>query len=149
MQIILMENVLDLGELGEVVKVKPGYARNYLIPQGKAKRVTPENLAVFEARRVELEKVQAEKLAGAREIAAKLEGVTVQVTRKAGIDGRLFGSVSNSDIAEALLAQGLEVEKSTIRLPEGPLKAIGDFRIDVVLHVDVRAAITVTVLGEQ
>lgn len=149
MQVILMENVLDLGELGEVVQVKPGYARNFLIPRGKAKRVTPENLAVFEARRLELEKVQAEKLAGARELAAKLEGVTVQVARKAGLDGRLFGSVSNFDIAEALLAQGLEVEKSAIRLPEGPLKAIGDFTIEIALHVDVVTSITVSVLGEE
>ncbi len=149
MQVILMENVLDLGELGEVVQVKPGYARNFLIPRGKAKRVTPENLAVFEARRLELEKVQAEKLAGARELAAKLEGVTVQVTRKAGLDGRLFGSVSNFDIAEALLAQGLEVEKSAIRLPEGPLKAIGDFTIEIALHADVVTSITVSVLGES
>lgn len=149
MQVILMENVVNLGDLGEVVKVKPGYARNYLIPQGKAKRVTAENLAAFEARRAELEKAQAERLAGARELAAKLEGVTIQFTRKAGADGRLFGSVTNFDIAEALAAQGLEVEKGTIRLPDGPLKSIGDFSIEIALHADAVATIAVAVLGEQ
>lgn len=149
MQVILMENVVNLGDLGEVVKVKPGYARNYLIPQGKAKRVTPENLAAFEARRAELEKAQAERLAGARELAAKLEGVAIQFTRKAGADGRLFGSVTNFDIAEALAAQGLEVEKGTIRLPDGPLKSIGDFSVEIALHADAVATIAVAVLGEQ
>jgi large subunit ribosomal protein L9 len=148
MQVILMEKIINLGNLGDVVKVRDGYARNYLIPQGKARRVTPENLAAFEARRAELERAQAEKLAAAKEQAAKLEGLMVQITRKAGVDGRLFGSVSNFDIAEALKALGYEVERSAIRMPQGPLKQIGDTHIEVALHSDVVATITVSVLGE-
>lgn len=149
MQVILMERVLNLGNLGDVVKVRPGYARNFLIPQGKAKRVTPENMADFDKRRAELEAAQAQKLDGARELAAKLEGMVVTVTRKAGIDGRLFGSVTNIDITDALAAQGVTVERSTVRLPEGPLKQIGDNPVQVALHSDVVATITVTVVGEQ
>ncbi|MGB0129706.1 MAG: 50S ribosomal protein L9 [Rhodocyclaceae bacterium] len=149
MQVILMERVLNLGDLGDVVNVKPGYARNFLIPQGKAKRVTPENLADFEKRRAGLEAAQAEKLTGARELAAKLEGMVVTVTRKAGIDGRLFGSVTNIDITDALALQGVTVERSSVRLPEGPLKQIGDNPVQVALHSDVVATITVTVIGEQ
>ena len=149
MQVILMEKVVNLGSLGDVVKVRDGYARNFLIPQGKAKRVTPENLAEFEKRRVELESQQVEKLAAAQEKAAKLEGLMVQITRKAGVDGRLFGSVTNFDIVEALLAQGFEVERADIRLPEGPLKLIGDANVQIVLHSDVVAGITVSVLGEH
>ncbi len=148
MQVILMEKIINLGNLGDVVKVRDGYARNYLIPQGKAKRVTPENLAAFETKRAELERAQAEKLAAAKEQAAKLEGLMVQITRKAGVDGRLFGSVSNFDIAEALKALGYEVERSAIRMPQGPLKQIGDTHIEVALHSDVVATITVSVLGE-
>lgn len=148
MQVILMEKIINLGNLGDVVKVRDGYARNYLIPQGKAKRVTPENLAAFETKRAELERTQAEKLAAAKEQAAKLEGLLVQITRKAGVDGRLFGSVSNFDIAEALKALGYEVERSAIRMPQGPLKQIGDTHIEVALHSDVVATITVSVLGE-
>ena len=150
MQVILMEKVINLGNLGDIVKVKPGYARNYLIPQGKAKRVTPENMAAFEARRAELEKAQAQKLTEAQEIAAKLEGLTVQLTRKAGVDGRLFGSVTNFDITEMLHAQGyVAVDKAMVRMPQGPLKAVGDFHVEVALHSDVVATITVSVLGEQ
>lgn len=149
MQVILMEKVVNLGSLGDVVKVRDGYARNFLIPQGKAKRVTPENLAEFEKRRAELESQQAEKLSAAQEKAAKLEGMMVQITRKAGVDGRLFGSVTNFDIVEALQAQGIEVERADIRLPEGPLKLIGDAQVQVVLHTDVVAGITVSVLGEH
>jgi large subunit ribosomal protein L9 len=149
MQVILMEKVVNLGNLGDVVKVRDGYARNFLIPQGKAKRVTPENLAEFEKRRAELERQQAEKLAGAQEKAAKLEGLMVQITRKAGVDGRLFGSVTNFDIAEALKVQGFEVEKADIRMPQGPLKMIGDAQVQIALHSDVVAAITVSVLGEH
>jgi large subunit ribosomal protein L9 len=149
MQVILMERVLNLGNLGDVVKVRPGYARNFLIPQGKAKRVTPENMADFDKRRAELEAAQVQKLDGARELAAKLEGMVVTVTRKAGIDGRLFGSVTNIDITDALAAQGVTVERSTVRLPEGPLKQIGDNPVQVALHSDVVATITVTVVGEQ
>jgi large subunit ribosomal protein L9 len=149
MQVILMEKVANLGNLGDVVKVRDGFARNYLIPQGKAKRVTPENLAEFEKRRAELERQQAEKLAGAQEKAARLEGLMVQIARKAGVDGRLFGSVTNFDIAEALKAQGFEVAKSEIRMPGGPLKTIGDTQVQIVLHSDVVVNITVSVLGEH
>ncbi|MBA3902485.1 MAG: 50S ribosomal protein L9 [Rhodocyclaceae bacterium] len=149
MQVILMEKVVNLGGLGDVVKVRDGYARNFLIPQGKAKRVTPENLAEFEAKRTDLERQQAEKLAEAQDRAARLEGMMVQITRKAGVDGRLFGSVTNFDIAEALQAQGLEVEKAGIRMPQGPLKQIGDVQLQIALHSDVVATITVSVLGEH
>mgnify|MGYP000946340251 FL=1 len=149
MQVILMEKVVNLGVLGDVVKVKDGYARNFLIPQGMAKRVTPENLAAFEARRAELEKAQADKLAAAQDKATKLEGLLLQITRKSGVDGRLFGSVTNADIAEALKAQGFEVEKSAIRMPNGLLKQVGDTKLDVALHTDVIANITVSVLGEH
>ncbi|MGA8052392.1 MAG: 50S ribosomal protein L9 [Burkholderiales bacterium] len=149
MQVILMERVVNLGNLGEVVKVKDGYARNFLIPQGKARRATPANLAEFEKRRAELEKAQADALGAAQARAAAIEGLTVQITRKAGVDGRLFGSVTNFDIAEALHGLGHEVERSTLRMPQGPLKAIGDHPLDVALHSDVVAHITVSVLGEQ
>jgi large subunit ribosomal protein L9 len=149
MQIILMDKVVNLGGLGDVVKVKDGYARNYLIPQGKAKRVTPTNLAEFETRRADLEKQQAEKLAQAQEKAAKVEGLMLQIARKAGVDGRLFGSVTNADIADALKAHGLDLEKSAIRMPMGPLKQIGDTHLEVALYSDVIATITVSVLGEH
>jgi len=149
MQVILMEKVVNLGNLGDVVKVKPGYARNYLIPHGKAKRVTPDNMAEFEKRRAELEQAQADRLAAAQALAARLEGMTVQVTRKAGVDGRLFGSVTNFDIAEALEAQGVQVDKAAVRLPLGPLKQVGEAQVQVALHTDVLANITVTVQGEQ
>lgn len=149
MQIILLEKVVNLGALGDIVKVRDGYARNYLIPQGKAKRATEVNKAEFEARRAELEATQAGKLAEAQALAAKLEGLMVQITRKAGMDGRLFGSVSNADIAEALGSLGFAIERSAVRLPAGPLKQVGDVQIDVALHADVLAPITVSVLGEQ
>ena len=149
MQIILLEKVVNLGVLGDIVKVKDGYARNFLIPQGKAKRATEANKAEFEARRAELERVQAEKLAAAQAVAGKLEGMMVQVVRKAGMDGRLFGSVGNADIADALKAQGFDIDRSAIRLPDGPLKQVGDVQIDVALHSDVIAPITVSVLGDQ
>ncbi|AVR87452.1 50S ribosomal protein L9 [Thauera aromatica] len=149
MQIILLEKVVNLGGLGDVVKVKDGYARNFLIPQGKAKRATQANLAEFEARRAELERVQAEKLAAAQELAGKLEGISVQVARKAGMDGRLFGSVSNADVAEALAAQGFGIDRSAIRMPDGPLKQVGEVQLEVALHADVLANVTVAVVGEQ
>jgi large subunit ribosomal protein L9 len=149
MQVILLEKVVNLGALGDVVKVKAGFARNYLIPQGKAKRATPENLAEFESRRGELERAQADALAAAQARGAKVDGATVQVTRKAGVDGRLFGSVTTYDIAEALQALGHEVERAAIRLPQGPLKAVGDYPLAVALHGDVVVQITVSVLGEQ
>jgi large subunit ribosomal protein L9 len=148
MQVILMEKVANLGELGEVVKVKDGFARNFLIPQGKAKRATDANLKAFEARRVELEKAQADALARAQERGAKLDGLTVQVTQKAGVDGRLFGSVTNYDIVEALKAQGHEVERSQVRMPAGPIKQVGDTQLQIALHTDVVVTITVSVLGE-
>jgi large subunit ribosomal protein L9 len=149
MQVILMEKVGNLGNLGDVVKVKDGYARNFLIPHGKAKRATEENLKAFEARRTELEKAQGETLAKAQERGAKLEGLTVQITQKAGVDGRLFGSVTNYDIVEALQKQGHDVERSQIRMPQGPLKQVGDFPIQIALHTDVTSTVTISVLGEQ
>jgi large subunit ribosomal protein L9 len=149
MEVILMEKIANLGELGQVVKVKDGYARNFLIPQGKAKRATAENKKAFEARRAELEKAQAAQLAKAQERAAKLEGLTLQITQKAGPDGRLFGSVTNYDIVESLKKQGHDVDRSNIRMPQGPLKQVGDFPIQVALHTDVTVTITVSVLGEQ
>ncbi|MDD5247711.1 MAG: 50S ribosomal protein L9 [Rhodocyclaceae bacterium] len=149
MQIILMDKVVNLGGLGDVVKVKDGYARNYLIPQGKAKRATAENRKVFEEKRAELEKLHAEKLAAAQEKAAKLEGQKVEIARKAGVDGRLFGSVSNIDIAEALKAKGFEVDKVEIRMPEGPFKVIGENQVEIGVHADVMATITVAVIAEQ
>lgn len=149
MQIILMEKLPNLGQLGDIVKVKDGFARNYLIPQGKAKRATQANLAEFEKRRAELEKAQAQALQQAQERAAKLDGLMVQIAQKAGVDGKLFGSVTNIDIAEALKAQGFEVPRAAIRMPLGPIKQIGDQVLSVALHTDVVVSITVSVLGEQ
>ena len=149
MEVILLEKIANLGELGQVVKVKDGYARNFLIPQGKARRATAENRKAFEARRAELEQAQAAALAKAQERAGKLDGLTLQVTQKAGPDGRLFGSVTNYDIVEALKKQGQEVERSQIRMPQGPLKQVGDFPIQIALHTDATVTITVSVLGEQ
>ncbi|OFZ96315.1 MAG: 50S ribosomal protein L9 [Betaproteobacteria bacterium RIFCSPLOWO2_02_67_12] len=149
MQVILMEKLVNLGELGDVVKVKDGFARNYLIPQGKAKRATEANLKAFEARRTELERAQAQTLAQARERGAKLDGLTIQITQKAGVDGRLFGSVTNIDIVDTLLGQGHEVERAMVRMPDGPLKQVGDHPIQIALHGDVVVTITVSVLGES
>ena len=148
MQVILLEKVQNVGDLGQVVKVKPGFARNFLIPQGKAKRATPENLKLLEERRAELEKAAADKLALAQHLASKLEGITIQITQKAGVDGRLFGSVTNVDIVEALAGQGHEIEKAMIRMPSGPLKQVGEYPIVVALHADVTAQVTVSVLGD-
>jgi large subunit ribosomal protein L9 len=148
MQVILLEKVINLGNLGDVVKVKDGYGRNFLIPQGKAKRATEANKAEFEARRVELEKQQAELLAAAQARGDKLAGFVLQVSQKAGVDGRLFGSVTNTDIAEALTATGHQVVKAEIRLPNGPLKAIGEHAVSVALHHDVVVDITVSVSPE-
>ncbi len=148
MQIILLEKISNVGNLGDVVKVKAGFARNYLIPQGKAKRATPDNLKVIEAQRAELEAAAAAKLTAAQELATKLEGLQVQVTQKSGVDGRLFGSVTNVDIVEALKGHGIEIEKSSVRLPTGPLKTVGDHPISVALHTDVVSHINVTVIGE-
>ncbi|MDP1862892.1 MAG: 50S ribosomal protein L9 [Thiobacillus sp.] len=149
MQIILMDTVVNLGKLGDVVKVKDGYARNFLIPTRRARRATQANMDAFAVQKAELERVAAEKLAEAQARAAKLEGCSVTVSQKAGVDGRLFGSISTSDIADALVAQGLEVVKNEVRMPEGPLKAIGEFPVVLGLHHDVVANITVVVVGEQ
>jgi large subunit ribosomal protein L9 len=148
MQVILMEKLANLGNLGDVVKVKDGYARNYLIPQGKAKRATEENLKSFEARRAELEKKQAADLALAQERGTKLEGQTLKIAQKAGVDGRLFGSVTNYDIVAALKAIGHEVERAQVRMPTGPLKQVGEYPIQIALHTDVVVTITVSVIGE-
>jgi len=148
MQIILLEKLPNVGDLGDVVKVKNGFARNFLIPQGKAKRATPENLKLIEARRAELEAAAGAKLAAAQSVAEKLEGTAIRVTQKAGVDGRLFGSVTNVDIVDALKAQGIEIEKAMIRMPEGPLKHVGEFALTVAPHTDLVAHITVTVIGE-
>ena len=149
MQIILMEKVVNLGSLGDLVKVKDGYARNFLIPQGKAKRATPAAKQEFEARRVDLEKLADEKLVAAQAFAAKLEGALVTVARKAGVDGRLFGSVTNYDVADGLKVLGFDIEKASIRMPMGPLKAVGESTLEVALHTDVLATIKVVVVGEQ
>ena len=148
MQIILMEKVVNLGGLGDLVNVKPGYARNFLIPTGKAKRATLAAKAEFEVKRVELEKAAAEKLAAAQAFAEKLNGVVVKIARKAGVDGRLFGSVVNFDVADALKALGFDVEKSSVRMPLGPLKTVGDNSLEVAVHTDVLATITVSVVAE-
>ena len=149
MQVILMEKLANLGDLGEVVKVKDGYARNYLIPHGKAKRATEANIKAFEARRVELEKAQADALGRAQERGAKLDGQTLKITQKAGVDGRLFGSVTNYDIVDALKSTGHEVERSQVRMPDGPLKQVGDYKLQIALHPDVIVAVNVAVLGES
>ena len=148
MQIILLEKVANLGSLGDVVKVKDGYARNFLIPTGQARRATEKAVAEFEARRAELEKAQAEKLAAAQALGDKLNGKTVSISQKAGVDGRLFGSVTNFDIAEGLKAAGFDVAKQQVRLPNGPLKTTGEHAVSVALHTDVVVDVTVAVVGE-
>jgi large subunit ribosomal protein L9 len=148
MQVILLDKVVNLGNLGEIVKVKDGYARNFLIPQGRARRATEANKAEFEAKRVELEKAASAKLAEMQAQGEKLAGTTVKLTQKAGVDGRLFGSVTNFDIAEELNKQGYKVAKSQVRMPNGPIKTVGDSTVSVALHTDVVVEINVTVLGE-
>jgi len=149
MQVILLEKVVNLGNLGDIVKVKDGYARNFLIPNKQARRATKEALAEFEVRRAELEKIAAEKLAIAQAQGEKLAGSTVQINQKAGVDGRLFGSVTNADIADALVKQGFAVEKAQVRLPEGPLKLVGDHAVQISLHTDVLVDVNVAVIGEH
>ena len=149
MQIILLEKVANLGNLGEVVKVKDGYARNFLIPTGAARRATQAAVAEFEARRAELEKVQAEKLAAANASGEKLAGKVITIGQKAGVDGRLFGSITNADVAEALGKQSFQVVKSQVRMPHGPLKAVGEFPVNVALHTDVVVEITVKVIADN
>ncbi|MFC3339602.1 50S ribosomal protein L9 [Paracandidimonas soli] len=149
MQVILLEKVSNLGNLGEVVRVRDGYARNFLIPQKIARRATDAALKEFEARRAELEKAQAEKLAAAQSVGEKLAGQTVTILQKAGVDGRLFGSVTTQDIAAALATQGFEgIAKSQVRLSDGAIKAVGEFPAQVVLHADVVSDITIVVQGE-
>ena len=148
MQVILLEKVINLGGLGDVVKVKDGYARNFLIPHGKARRATDTAIKEFEARRAELEKVQADRLSAAQAVGEKLTGKSVSINAKAGVDGRLFGSVTNFDIAEALTKQGFEVVKGQVRMPQGPLKTVGEHKVDVALHSDVVVEVAVTVVGE-
>ncbi|MFN3296932.1 50S ribosomal protein L9 [Caldimonas sp.] len=148
MQIILLEKVANLGNLGDVVKVKDGYARNFLIPTGAARRATDAAIKEFEAKRAELERAAAEKLAAAQALGEKINGKTVPVTQKAGVDGRLFGSVTNIDIAEALGKMGFEVHKSQIRLPNGPIKTVGEHPVTVGLHTDVVVDVVVSVVGE-
>jgi large subunit ribosomal protein L9 len=148
MQIILLDKVANLGNLGDIVKVKDGFARNFLIPTKRARRATEAAIKEFEARRAELEKVAADKLAAATAVGEKLAGQTVTISQKAGVDGRLFGSVTNGDIAEALVKAGFQVVKSQVRLPNGPLKAVGEFPVNVAAHTDVVVEITVKVVGE-
>ena len=148
MQVILLDKVVNLGNLGEIVKVKDGYARHILIPSGRARRATESAKAEYEARRAELEKQAAEKLSAAQALGEKLNGQTIKLTQKAGVDGRLFGSVTNHDIADELKKQGFDVHKSQVRLPNGPIKTVGDNTVEVSLHTDVDAEITVSVYGE-
>ena len=148
MQVILLDKVLNLGNLGEIVKVKDGYARNFLIPQGRARRATEANKAEFEAKRVELEKAAGAKLGESQALGEKLAGTTVKLTQKAGVDGRLFGSVTNFDIAEELTKMGFPVAKAQVRMPNGPIKVVGDSTVSVALHTDLVVDITVTVYGE-
>ena len=148
MQVILLEKMPNLGQLGDVVRVKDGYARNFLIPYGKAKRATESAIAEFQARRAELEKAAAEKLAAAQALGAKLSETTVQLSEKAAVDGRLFGSVTNHDIAAALNASGLKVEKAQVRMPDGALKIAGEHTVTVALHPDVVVDVKVVVAGE-
>lgn len=149
MQVILLEKIGKLGDLGEIVKVRNGFARNYLIPQKKARRATEQAIADFEARRAELEKAQAERLAAAKAVGDKLNGYRLVVSQKAGVDGRLFGSVTSMDIAAALVEAGFEVTKQQVRLPQGSLKAVGEYPVSLHLHADVDADVTVQVQGEM
>jgi large subunit ribosomal protein L9 len=148
MQIILLDKVVNLGNLGEVVKVKDGYARNFLIPSGRARRATDSAIKEFEVRRSDLEKAASAKLAAAQAQGDKLGGTAIKLSQKAGVDGRLFGSVTNFDIAEELTKNGYEVAKSQIRMPTGPIKLVGDSTVSVALHTDVVVEITVSVYGE-
>jgi large subunit ribosomal protein L9 len=148
MQVILLEKVVNVGNLGDVVKVKDGYARNFLIPQKMARRATSSAVAEFEVKRAELEKAAAEKLAASQAQGEKLNGMTVTIAQKSGVDGRLFGSVTNFDIAEALSKQGFAVEKAQVRMPTGPLKTTGEHPVAVALHTDVVVDVTIAVVGE-
>lgn len=149
MQVILLERIAHVGELGEVVKVKDGYARNFLIPTGKAKRATKEAIAEFETRRAELEKAQAERIANAQAQAEKMKDIVLTLKSKAGVDGRLFGSVTNADIAEALKAEGFDVKKSQVRTPAGSIKAVGEYTLDIAFLGDIKSEVKVVVLAED
>jgi len=149
MQVILLEKVTNLGNLGDVVRVKDGFARNFLIPQRKARRATEAAIADFAARRAELEKIAAEKLAAAQAVGEKLKGLVLEITQKAGVDGRLFGSVTNHDIADSLAKKGFQIEKASVRMPTGPLKLVGDHPVAISLHTDVVVDINIRVIGEQ
>ena len=148
MQVILLEKLANLGQLGDVVKVKDGFARNFLIPQGKARRATEAALKEFESRRSDLEKAHSDRLQAAQTVGERLTGLTVQIPARAGVDGRLFGSVTNYDIAEAVNKQGFEITKSQVRMPQGPLKTVGDHKVTLALHSDVVVEITVSVLSD-
>jgi large subunit ribosomal protein L9 len=148
MQIILLEKIANLGNLGDVVKVKDGYARNFLIPGKRARRATEAAIKEFETRRADLEKAAAEKLAAAQTLQERLAGQVVRISQKAGVDGRLFGSVTNADIAEALTKTGFAIAKAQVRLPNGPLKVVGDHAVSVSPHTDVVAEITVQVVAQ-
>jgi large subunit ribosomal protein L9 len=149
MQVILLEKLTNLGNLGDVVRVKDGFARNFLIPQRKARRATEAAIADFAARRAELEKLAAEKIAAAQVIGDKLKGLVLEITQKAGVDGRLFGSVTNHDIAESLAAKGFQIEKASVRMPTGPLKLVGDHPVAIAVHTDVVVDINIRVIGDQ
>jgi len=149
MQVILLEKLTNLGNLGDVVRVKDGFARNFLIPQRKARRATEAAIADFAARRAELEKLAAEKLAAAQAVGDKLKGLVLEINQKAGVDGRLFGSVTNHDIAESLAAKGFQIEKASVRMPTGPLKLVGDHPVAIAVHTDVVVDIIIRVIGEQ
>ncbi len=149
MQVILLEKLTNLGNLGDVVRVKDGFARNFLIPQRKARRATEAAIADFAARRAELEKLAAEKLAAAQAVGDKLKGLVLEINQKAGVDGRLFGSVTNHDIAESLVAKGFQIEKASVRMPTGPLKLVGDHPVAIAVHTDVVVDINIRVIGEQ
>jgi len=149
MQVILLEKLTNLGNLGDVVRVKDGFARHFLIPQRKARRATEAAIADFAARRAELEKLAAEKLAAAQVIGDKLKGLVLEITQKAGVDGRLFGSVTNHDIAESLAAKGFQIEKASVRMPTGPLKLVGDHPVAIAVHTDVVVDINIRVIGDQ
>lgn len=148
MEVILLEKVANLGSLGDKVKVKAGYGRNFLLPYGKAVAATEDNLKAFEERRAELEKAAAEKLATAQSRAEALEGASFTITSKAGDEGKLFGSIGVRDIADAITAAGTEVEKSEVRLPEGPLRAVGEYEIELQLHSDVTVVVKLAVVAE-
>jgi len=149
MQVILLEKLTNLGNLGDVVRVKDGFARNFLIPQRKARRATEAAIADFAACRAELEKLAAEKLAAAQAVGDKLKGLVLEINQKAGVDGRLFGSVTNHDIAESLAAKGFQIEKASVRMPTGPLKLVGDHPVAIAVHTDVVVDINIRVIGEQ